>query len=1310
MGDRFLRLITLLIVSVTIITGCSSGPDGDTALDGNQNSPVQLPEESATIPTDYEEQPEYTGQSVFINQDTDGDTVPDIIDLYPSDKNRTMPDIFNEEEFNNNLEEANTLPEDTELPVVISGTLSPSENVYVDSDMFTIPLKKGERVSILVFSGTLTDLKSFQIDLQKIEPPYGVYLITSDGKKLPSTRISGPYFKGIGTEIPEDGKYTVEVSITNPASQNYSYPYVILLQRDSDFDGVGNDLESILGSNSGNSDTDGDFIDDFNEIFSFLRSIRKFTEIKENRWWDTDKDGIPNWYDVDSDGDGPPDRIETAMDTDMDGIPNFIDSDSNGNNIPDTEESGISFQQPSDTDGDRQPDFADIDIDNDGLPNNIDPEPEKVNQPDYLFSEGSIFLSSITSLLDGEEIPDAAVKGYKLKIYGINIPQDTLVILQTESGSVSVNPETIDTENGTVILTVPASAVSGPVYIYSPSGKKLSSPFELTVLDPEEDPVLISTSLNAYPGETVTLEGINLSRGNVSVVLTGKNSKITITGISDGNSVGFTVPQNAETGFLHIETGGKKSNRIRISVVRNVNVTLVLPDQFPVTYQHIKIYSKGNEYTFGPDLKTSIPVRNLDAGFITSALEGDFNNDGVSEIYTFFEAVVIPGQTEVVLDAKSTAVKWIFSTIGFHLTQPQDKWEEIIALIESQPETQELADYISQLIKNDLSAITEFSDPELITKYKNSIRATVEAFSQWKTLNSTSIKPEIKPSETQYDISVTPENRSVNLENDTKLFLSVLATGSDGTILHRHITNPWDPAIIGPQGWGLLFIATKKKINLRGMDTDIQIATAGLGEPKVINNPYRYVVFRTVFDGIVYPPIEDIFSSILSGVMGKDAAAILLEIQKGKFDDFASFIGTVIAEPSPESIRNGAIKYMISPLKTAIQGCMQISPSPYCRALAKAIGSRIGKSADEILLKLTGNIGKEILIKLTPIVGQIDAALDIMSKINTYSGVFVTIHDMTNIPGNVEFQARFPFSVDEVLPTCVSETSGYFHLIIRGSGFYPVNDYGYTDYPDVYLSGFYGKIVHINEDGSEMTVRFNRDLFEDGEHNLVVKHHQLERVYETPVRIYGKEKIQLDKLEPDRGLPGDTVRIYGCGFYPGEAENEVLFTGTENTPVKATVVGVKPGYLEVIVPTDAVTGDVFVTVKGAESNRLTFTVDKAKAIINFGDCGFANDDTFALYIDSELIHTMPAPSRPFDVPVNLSKGRHTVTLVGITAPDDIGTYCISFSSNITIISGPPTEGSDLTAGVSKSWIIEVTDSISPQSTGQRSQSTPVLPE
>ena len=86
---------------------------------------------------------------------------------------------------------------------------------------------------------------------------------------------------------------------------------------------------------------------------------------------DTDMDGDPDYQDIDADGDGIVDIYEcpddnTCVDNDEDGIPDFLDPDSDGDGINDIDECETGADCV-DTDNDGIPDYIDLDTDNDGI-------------------------------------------------------------------------------------------------------------------------------------------------------------------------------------------------------------------------------------------------------------------------------------------------------------------------------------------------------------------------------------------------------------------------------------------------------------------------------------------------------------------------------------------------------------------------------------------------------------------------------------------------------------------------------------------------------------------------------------------------------------------------------------------------------------------------------------------------------------------------------------------------------------------------------------------------------------------------------
>ena len=154
---------------------------------------------------------------------------------------------------------------------------------------------------------------------------------------------------------------------------------------DSDGDGMPNYRDD---------DSDGDGILDSDECFS-VPCI------------DSDGDGKPDYLDTDSDGDGIPDVYEGMKDIDKDGLPNFVDDDSDGDGIPDSVENEAGTATPIDSDGDGIPDFLDFDSDGDGLSDKI--ESEIGTDPRLADSDGDGFDDNSEFILGSDPNDSASV-------------------------------------------------------------------------------------------------------------------------------------------------------------------------------------------------------------------------------------------------------------------------------------------------------------------------------------------------------------------------------------------------------------------------------------------------------------------------------------------------------------------------------------------------------------------------------------------------------------------------------------------------------------------------------------------------------------------------------------------------------------------------------------------------------------------------------------------------------------------------------------------------------------------------------------
>ncbi|WP_171032350.1 tandem-95 repeat protein, partial [Polaribacter aestuariivivens] len=190
-------------------------------------------------------------------------------------------------------------------------------------------------------------------------------------------------FGNVLETAPESGVAATAPRNTDASSDIVS-TLINSLDRDSDNDGI-SDTEEAFSNNATFNDTDNNGV------------IDGFVDADNNGWDDrisaptlatfptflnSDTDALPNYLDLDSDGDGLPDTFEgnfQVTDGDNNGIVGTgIPADSDADGLADTNDpdfagnilGGFGFNQ--DRDGDGVKNYLDIDIDNDGILDNIE--------------------------------------------------------------------------------------------------------------------------------------------------------------------------------------------------------------------------------------------------------------------------------------------------------------------------------------------------------------------------------------------------------------------------------------------------------------------------------------------------------------------------------------------------------------------------------------------------------------------------------------------------------------------------------------------------------------------------------------------------------------------------------------------------------------------------------------------------------------------------------------------------------------------------------------------------------------------------
>jgi gliding motility-associated-like protein len=194
---------------------------------------------------------------------------------------------------------------------------------------------------------------------------------------------------------------------------------------DPDFDGlIGTGKPTVntygvaAGAKSNPTDTDKDGKPDFRDLDSDDDTLPDATECNAMPCMDLDKDGKPAFRDDDRDGDGLWDGYECSTkgiaceDSDADGTPDVDDLDSDNDTLPDATECGNQSKTCGDLDKDGKPNFRDDDRDGDGLWDGYECTTKGIGCEDT-DKDGTPDVDDLDS--DNDTLPDATECGNQSK-------------------------------------------------------------------------------------------------------------------------------------------------------------------------------------------------------------------------------------------------------------------------------------------------------------------------------------------------------------------------------------------------------------------------------------------------------------------------------------------------------------------------------------------------------------------------------------------------------------------------------------------------------------------------------------------------------------------------------------------------------------------------------------------------------------------------------------------------------------------------------------------------------------------------------
>ncbi|SFC91876.1 IPT/TIG domain-containing protein [Pseudoalteromonas denitrificans] len=1280
----------ITMISDSDADGLPDTDDSDRDGDGFNNTEDLFPDNKAAhLDNDLD------GTGNYYNLDEDGDGVVDILDDFPLDNTKVTMVNYSEQKETENIFNQNDGISVSEnvgvVPIKISGYIR-SNAQSPDLDYFKIALKAG------VYSILLNEVKG---DLKA-----SMNLVTASGERVPT--IEQTFFDGKNKKmsialIPNDGDYYLIVADSSGKSGD-DWSYDLTVQSDSDRDGINDQLEKALDLNHLSSDSDGDSISDLIEL----------NLIKEN-WQalnDSDQDGLPIWWDTDTDGDSIPDSIEYIQksdypelddskiailnDVDQDSILNFMDLDSDGNGVLDKDEIGEMPFTPLDTDNDNIPDFIDLDNDADGLAD-TDESNELMNNPLGQDEAGDIQIPlaeqiGIISIVNTNlELENVCRSGDLLSVTGIHLPSVTTSlwgVFQSVDASNAVHPVSINDNIAT--FECPQNIVSGTIEFYLALGDTRSDSKAIQSL--VMNTAVLTSAGYDNTSKIVTLGGTGLNT-NITVQLAGASLTID-NSFGSAAELTFTLPTSAKSGFVNVSSINGESNAIWLSVQRTISGSVNLP-------------------------ANNVTMSDVDIGFMEAVLpdaQGNFNLDISSQgnqtivaiIQTsdstvenpkyapYLSAVTLAGESQVELSAATTALALIWDGIGINQLVNESQQVSAKTSIAGLPEVISLAEALEKALVADPYALN-FTDTNLVEINKAALLATAN----WVATNTSStnifnrnveleeMAATVVPTEAD-DISVYERSGTgnVNLENDTQLYLSVKITTTDGQVLQKHITGL--NGMAGPQGLGLLFWASTSEFSHPGgKNATVEVITAGIDKelsPHVAApiSVWRKLFFRTWIERVIWPVIGEYLSVIDASTMTN----IIVSAAPALVDT----VTTKVLSGDATGAMKDLLNFIWGDFASA-------PPGPITTALAKRFGKNIG---EEILKKVAAKIGA----KFVPGIGQVALAFEVAGHVNNGLNAGKAVKDVLTTDQVLHFEVSFPLQVESVAPTKVKSNQVAHTFVLEGEGFSKIKrgiwPFDYYLEPEITFTSangsvYKGKASTISQDGESMAVDVPAWFFSEtleGPLSVEVHHPTDEDTAKSNLKdaIEVVQNLELTSLSPDKGGNDEEVTIYGAGFSSAINMNEVMVGG------KVTLVtAVSTDTLKIIIPDglDAGTYDVLARVQndGVWSDwagPLQYEVLQAKIEITVCDSGNLKDDAFALYVDGKYLGTMNATNSNYcnTYRPTLSEGSHTAVLIGVEAPDSVGTYSIDFTG-VSNLSGSSTSGTDLTPGVSKLYSFDV---------------------
>ncbi len=691
------------------------------------------------------------------------------------------------------------------------------------------------------------------------------------------------------------------------------------------------------------------------------------------------------------------------------------DDDSDANGIADRDEWGELEFAPVDTDEDGTPDYLDFDDDGDGLLDVRDEKRTEPLSPDEN-PEPHFLIRGVVETPLGVA-PDAARAGDALILRGEGLSCDAVVSFDGSEGPKNAWPVSAsDTE---IEVVVPEGAGSSVVVI---SGGHRSDAVDVDVLDAGA-PLLVSVQSSALVGQELVLRGKDLSA--VTSVFFG-DREVTPTAVA-ADSVTVQVPADGSADSARAVAGTVSGNALPLQLTEAGRATLQAPGGVSATHA---AFGSDSETQFASDGTANVEVPLLGLGAVQA-----FRRQGDTD-QLLLSALTAPGQTEVTVSARSTAVALALRASGAERSIERDSLGELLNVVDAVPTVQALEGALSAALAADPGSVWDAPSATLaqqIAEASFDVQTAVDAAVTAGTLKTAPefpapvigpiAKAVINPDTPQFDISVTQQltNTNVRVTNDTQLPVSVRIHDTErGVRLLTHSTSGFGRSIVGGQGTILKGFASNDADfdQPRGRDSEVQVITPGVAAPQPTDQyaqqTQKNLQLRTVIEKLIWP--------ILTEALGlKIKSSVVFNAFKsqgpGATGDFF--------DAMDKGDASGAAKVLVS---AAVRDLTNVGP------ITQAI-LRAG------LHKAAPNLVKRLGARAIPVLNAIAAALTAAGTAVAATDFAKTLADMNATPGQLDWTVLFGVSILDVNPKSIKkrdvEVTG---IEILGNEFYPSRD------------------------------------------------------------------------------------------------------------------------------------------------------------------------------------------------------------------------------------------------------------------------------